>query len=139
MLGHELRNPLMPIVTALALMRQRDDSVFMKERAIIERQARHMVRLIDDLLDVSRIVRGKLQLQQHPIEIRQVLLGAIETAGPIIEQNEHTLVVDVAERGLVVVGTPIPPDPDHRQLAHQRCQVLGSGQDDLCRGHANRG
>jgi signal transduction histidine kinase len=104
MLGHELRNPLAPIVTALALMRQRNEWVFKKERTIIERQARHMVRMIDDLLDVSRISRGKVQLQRHPIEIRQVLLGAIETAGPIIEQNQHTLVVDVAERGLVVLG-----------------------------------
>ena len=104
MLGHELRNPLAPIVTALGLMRQRNEWVFRKERTIIERQARHMVRLIEDLLDVSRIARGKVQLQRHPVEIRQVVISSIETASPLIEQNKHTLVVDVADRGLAVLA-----------------------------------
>jgi signal transduction histidine kinase len=104
MLGHELRNPLAPIVTTLDLMRRKDPSLFARERAIIERQARHMARLIDDLLDVSRMTRGKVQLQQHPIEVRQVVVGALETAGPLIEQKKHRLVIDVAERGLVVLA-----------------------------------
>src|SRR5437879_7851865 len=61
-LGHELRNPLAPILTALHLMRLRDDERSENERAIIERQAQHLVRLVDDLLDVSRITRGKVEL-----------------------------------------------------------------------------
>ena len=59
MLGHELRNPLAPMLTALQLMRLRGDTVLERERIVIERQTRHLVRLVDDLLDVSRIARGQ--------------------------------------------------------------------------------
>src|SRR6185295_7066737 len=65
-LGHELRNPLAPILTALQLMTLRGDTSNLKERTIIDRQVRHLVRLVDDLLDVSRIARGKIELRQQP-------------------------------------------------------------------------
>ena len=65
MLGHELRNPLAPILTTLQLMQLRGSNVFEKERALIERQVRHLVRLVDDLLDVSRIARGKIALDRR--------------------------------------------------------------------------
>ena len=64
MLGHELRNPLAPILTALQLMRFRGIDGAEKERAVIERQAKHLVGLVDDLLDVSRITRGKVELKK---------------------------------------------------------------------------
>ena len=62
MLGHELRNPLAPILTTLQVMKLRGDGIFEQERALIERQVRHVVRLVDDLLEVSRITRGKISL-----------------------------------------------------------------------------
>jgi PAS domain S-box-containing protein len=94
MLGHELRNPLAPIVTALQLMKLRAADVFEKERSIVERQVRHMITLVDDLLDVSRITRGKVELNQEPVELAATVHKALELAGPLIEQRQHT--VDVA-------------------------------------------
>ena len=101
MLGHELRNPLAPIVTALHLMRLRDDETFHKERSLIERQVNHLVRLVDDLLDVSRITRGRVELKRERIEMSEVVAKAIEMASPLIEQRQHQLAIDV-RRGLAV-------------------------------------
>ncbi len=102
MLGHELRNPLAPIVTALQLMQLRGDETLYKERTIIERQVRHLVRLVDDLLDVSRITRGKVELKRERIEISGIVAKAIEMASPLIEQRRHSLKVDVPRGGLAV-------------------------------------
>jgi GAF domain-containing protein len=68
MLGHELRNPLAPVLTALELLKLRGDGAAAREREIIERQVRHLVRLVDDLLDVSRITRGKIVLRRQPLD-----------------------------------------------------------------------
>jgi PAS domain S-box-containing protein len=103
MLGHELRNPLAPILTTLQLMRLRRGDGLEKERAIIERQAEQLVRLIDDLLDVSRITRGKIELKRERVELAEVVAKAIETAGPLLEQRKHQLTVNVP-RDLVVDG-----------------------------------
>ena len=102
MLGHELRNPLAPILTALQLLRLRGIEAGEKERSVIERQVRHLVSLVDDLLDVSRITRGKIQLQRSPVEIADVVAKAIETASPLLEQQRHTLKVTVPRHGLTV-------------------------------------
>ncbi len=103
MLGHELRNPLAPILTAIDLMRLRGGDAFAKERAVIERQVRHVVRLVDDLLDVSRMTRGMVTLVKQPVEIADCVASAIELASPLLEQRSHTLTVDVP-RGLIVDG-----------------------------------
>ena len=105
MLGHELRNPLAPIVTALQLMRLRGETGSSRERAIVERQVRHMVRLVDDLLDVSRITRGKVELRRERIELQDAVSRAVEIASPLFEQKQHHLSVDVP-RGLAVDGDP---------------------------------
>ncbi len=102
MLGHELRNPLAPIVTALQLMRLRDDGAVHKERTIIERQVNHLVRLVDDLLDVSRITRGKIELKRERIELAEVVAKAIEMASPLIEERRHRLTLRVPRQGLLV-------------------------------------
>ena len=102
MLGHELRNPLAPIVTALQLMELRGDETLYKERTIIERQVRHLVRLVDDLLDVSRITSGKIELKRERIEISETVAKAIEMASPLIEQRRHRLKVDIPRSGLAV-------------------------------------
>ncbi|HEY5675472.1 MAG TPA: ATP-binding protein, partial [Myxococcales bacterium] len=107
MLGHELRNPLSPIVTALQLMRLRGDSSSPRERAIIERQVKHLVALVDDLLDVSRITRGKIELRREPVEIAEVIARAVEMSSPLLEQRAHQLTVDAPRgRGLRVEGDP---------------------------------
>src|SRR5262249_23213647 len=105
-LGHELRNPLAPIVTALHLMRLRGVDKIERERIVIERQANHLVRLVDDLLDVSRITRGKVTLTRQRIEMAEVVARAIEIASPILEQRRHNLSVKVASRGLAVDADP---------------------------------
>lgn len=91
MLGHELRNPLAPILTALQLMTLRGDDKTQKERAVIERQVRHLVRLVDDLLDVSRITGGKIQLNRERLDLSSVLSRALELASPLLEQRRHQL------------------------------------------------
>ena len=106
MLGHELRNPLSPILTALQLMKLRGESGLERERMVIERQVRHMARLVDDLLDVSRIARGKVALRDELVEIPEVVAKAIEVATPLLEQRSHLLEVDVAP-GLLVRGDAI--------------------------------
>ena len=106
MLGHELRNPLAPIATALMLMRERSDGTPSRERVIIERQVGHLTRLVDDLLDVSRITRGKIELRRERVKIAQSVREAIDTANPLLEERGHTLFVDVAPHGLDVCGDP---------------------------------
>lgn len=105
-LGHELRNPLAPILTAVNLMRLRGDSGLEKERSVIERQAQHLVRLVDDLLDISRITTGKVELKKQRVEVGEVIAKALEMASPMLEQRQHQLRVDVPAGGLVVDGDP---------------------------------
>jgi signal transduction histidine kinase len=106
-LGHELRNPLAPIVTALDLMTMSGKQGFERERDVIRRQAEHLIRLVDDLLDVSRVTSGKLQLKREPLELWSVIEHAIEVASPLFEQRHHRLLVDVARTSLVVEGDAI--------------------------------
>ena len=107
MLGHELRNPLAPIQTALQLMRLRGDTSADRERTVIERQVRHLTRLVDDLLDVSRIAQGKVDLKRERIGLADVIAKAIELTSPLIEQRRHSLDVQVPREGLHVDGDPV--------------------------------
>jgi CheY-like chemotaxis protein len=106
MLGHELRNPLAPIATALHLMKLRAGGALEKERAVIERQTAHLTRLVDDLLDVSRITRGKVELRRRRVETSDVVARAIEMVSPLLEERQHRLTIAVPSRGLVVDGDP---------------------------------
>ena len=101
-LGHELRNPLSPILSALELMRLRGITGAEKERAIIERQAEHLVRLVDDLLDVSRIAQGKVRLNREIVEINAIVERAIEMASPLLDERRQLLHMNVQESGLLV-------------------------------------
>jgi len=102
MLGHELRNPLAPIVTAIELM-NRAGGPFEWERAVITHQTRHLSRLVDDLLDISRITGGKVDLAHERLELVDLVISGIEIAGPLLKQQGHRLHVDVAD-GLVIEG-----------------------------------
>ena len=95
LLGHELRNPLAPIRTALDLMRVRYPEHAVKEREVIERQVQHMMRLVDDLLDLARLSSGSLNLKREPCELLSELQRAIEVASPLFEAKQHRLELDV--------------------------------------------
>ncbi|WP_322029170.1 PAS domain S-box protein [Paraburkholderia sp. J76] len=102
-LAHELRNPLAPIANALHLMRH---SAFPKESAAIldmlERQVHHMVRLIDDLMEVSRITRGKIGLVKAPVGLAEIIENAVETSRPAIDQARHELSITLPDTPLVL-------------------------------------
>lgn len=106
MLSHELRNPLAPIVSALHLMKLRDPGAFLPERVAIERQTTHLVRLVDDLLDISRITQGKVDLKKEHVELAEVVARAVELSSPLLEQRRHHLAMAVPSRGLAVHGNP---------------------------------
>ena len=107
MLGHELRNPLAPILIALDLIAMQGPDAHEREHAIIERQVNHLVHLVDDLYDTSRIKNGKMALQCETIELAEVVSRAVEMAGPLINTHGHVLSVDVQRRGLAVHGDVI--------------------------------
>jgi signal transduction histidine kinase len=107
MLGHELRNPLAPILTSLQLMRMKEPGHLEHERDIIERQVVHLVHLVDDLLDVSRVVQGKIELKKSRIPLAELVARAVETASPLFEQKAQKLAVDVPREGFDVDADPI--------------------------------
>jgi PAS domain S-box-containing protein len=104
-LAHELRNPLAPIRTSLEIAR-RAPAAPAAQRAleVAERQTRHMVRLIDDLLDVSRISRGTISLRNEPVQLAAVLGAAVESSRPLIDARRHHLDVAPADAALVILG-----------------------------------
>jgi signal transduction histidine kinase len=104
MLGHELRNPLSPILTVLQLMNLRGEKALASERATIERHVQHVERLVDDLLDVSRLTRGKIPLEREVIDLAEVISRAIEMSSPLIEERFHELVVSAPEGTVFVDG-----------------------------------
>ena len=93
MLAHELRNPLAPMRNALHLLKMPDAEppVAQHARAIMDRQLSHLVRLVDDLLDVSRIVRGKVELRRELTDLRTIVQRAVETAQPALDAHGHRL------------------------------------------------
>lgn len=95
MLGHELRNPLAPVLNALHVARVTGGTLGERERMIVERQVRHMARLVDDLLDVSRLRRGAVDLHLEPIDARALVSEAVEMTRPLFDEQHQTLVVDV--------------------------------------------
>ena len=102
LLAHELRNPLAPIRYALAANKKQGRTPDQQRRAeeVIERQVTHMSRLLDDLLDVSRITRGALELKKSPTELTLVVGSAIETARPVLDAKHHTLALDLPQQAV---------------------------------------
>ncbi|MFO0968892.1 MAG: PAS domain S-box protein [Gemmataceae bacterium] len=117
LLAHELRNPLAPIRNGLQVMRlsEGDASAVAQARGILERQLGHMVRLIDDLLDISRISRNKMELRRSRVLLADVVSSAVETSRPIIEAARHELTVSLPTE-------PVCLDADLTRLA----QVFGN-------------
>jgi len=107
-LAHELRNPLAPLGNSLQIMRlaARDEATVSHARDVMERQLQQLVRLVDDLLDVSRITRGTLELRRRRIEISAVLLSAVEASRPLIEAPFHELSLKLPSESVYVDGDP---------------------------------
>jgi signal transduction histidine kinase len=106
MLAHELRNPLAPILNAVQLIRKKplSDPQLLWSRDVIERQLGHLTRLVDDLLDVSRITRGKINLSRETVEVADLVARAVETVQPLIVERGHRLILDVASESIRVFG-----------------------------------
>ena len=107
MVGHELRNPLSPILIALELMRIKGVGALAREHAAIERQAHHLVRLVDDLLDVARIAQGKVTLRLERVEVSKLLAQALETVSGLLEERRQSLELDVPAQGLAISADPV--------------------------------
>jgi len=118
MLSHELRNPLAPLRNGLQIMRLADDrAALVQARTMMERQLGQMVRLIDDLLDLSRIAQGKIELRKQRIDLATVVRDAVETSGPFIEACGHELTVALPPRTVYV-------DADRTRLAQVFVNLL---------------
>jgi len=119
LLAHELRNPLAPLGNGLNVLRLAagDASVIASARAMMERQLSHMVRLVDDLLDVSRIGQNKIELRRSRVQLADVLSSAVETARPLIDAAGHELSVSLPER-------PVFLDADLTRLAQVFSNLL---------------
>ena len=106
MLAHELRNPLAPISTAAQMLRLSgaDPKRIAHASEVISRQVRHMVELVDDLLDVSRVTRGLVELERETVDLKSVIQNAIEQARPLIEKKGHTLSTRLGAANVTVVG-----------------------------------
>jgi signal transduction histidine kinase/ActR/RegA family two-component response regulator len=109
MLAHELRNPLAPIRNALHILRLTSEQDAPSERLadMLERQVSHMVRLVDDLLEVSRITHGKIELRRECVAVETVIASAVEASRPLIESSGHLLSVDVANETMVLDADPV--------------------------------
>jgi len=121
MLAHELRNPLAPIRNGIQLLRLSEGHVDLRAQTVdmIDRQTAQLVRLVDDLLDVSRITSGKMALQKSAVELSTVIAAAVETCRPAIEACRHALATDLPAESLLVHA-------DFVRLAQVVCNLLNN-------------
>ncbi len=106
MLAHELRNPLAPIRTALQVLRMRGGA-FDRPHEIIDRQTANLARLVDDLLDVSRLTRGRIELRSELVDLTVIVPRAVDSVRQLVEQRKHELAVAVPPEPLFIAGDPV--------------------------------
>jgi signal transduction histidine kinase/CheY-like chemotaxis protein len=109
-LAHELRNPLAPIRNAVEVMRRADPenhAVHQRSQQVIARQVDHLARLVDDLLDVARISKGKIRLKQVPTELAAFVETAVEAIQPLIDSRGHQLIVELPANPVQIMGDPV--------------------------------
>lgn len=128
-LAHELRNPLAPMVNALALVAspRADSTVTQRAYGIIERQLAHMVRLVDDLLDVSRITRGKLVVRKQTVELAGILQSAVDTVRPLLEARDHELALSLPQQPIYLLADPIRLSQVFSNLLNNSAKYTESG------------
>jgi signal transduction histidine kinase/ActR/RegA family two-component response regulator len=108
-LGHELRNPLAPLLTGLQLLRiaGQSDPEVLHLATVMERQLQHLIRLVDDLLELSRITRGVIDVRRTPLDLRRVIHTAVETCRSAIAANRHELSVSMPDERVTVIGDAV--------------------------------
>ncbi|GLI92363.1 CheR family methyltransferase [Methylocystis echinoides] len=108
-LAHELRNPLTPIHTTLQVMKRANlpEEEVARLHGLIERQTSHLIRLVDDLLDVARITRGKIELRRQPVDVRSAVTQALETTRPLTEGRRQLVTVALPDEALTVDADPM--------------------------------
>lgn len=109
MLAHELRNPLAPIRSGLDLLDMEgvDPETAAWARDMMKQQVQHMVRLVDDLLDVSRIMRGKVQLRREPVQLAEIIGRSVQTARPLIDAQGHQIILSVPHTPIWIEADPV--------------------------------
>ncbi|WP_158501558.1 CHASE domain-containing protein [Vitiosangium sp. GDMCC 1.1324] len=129
MLAHELRNPLAPVLTAVQLMERKEQSGqdTHRERDVVERQVHHMRRLVDDLLDVSRVTRGKIQLQKRPLELVAAVGRALEMTRPFAESRGHSLRLELPDGPLWAEADPVRLEQVLTNLLHNAAKYSEPG------------
>ena len=128
-LAHELRNPLAPMRNALELLRRSDTNAVINQRAraTMERQLSHMVRLVDDLLDLSRINSDKLQLQKQPVALSEVVSQAVETVRPLIAEARHELSIELPSEPLQLNADTVRLSQAFSNLLNNACKYTDPG------------
>ncbi len=126
-LAHELRNPLAPISNAISMLKLAQGNAEITGRAteMIERQTAHLVRLVDDLLDLSRISRGKMELRRKRIELATVIKQAVETCSPIAEAAGQELIVELPTESIYLDADPVRLAQVVSNILHNACKFAG--------------
>ncbi len=129
MLAHELRNPLAPILHAVNALRQLDPGSTQADwcKEVIERQVLHLSRLVDDLLDISRITQGKVKLQKERVDLHSVIHRAVETVRPFVESRRHELVLDLPPEPMVLEGDLVRLAQVVANLLHNAAKYTQNG------------
>ena len=139
-LAHELRNPLAPIRNSLQILKMPrvDAATVERSRDMMERQVHHLVRLVDDLLDVSRVMRGKIELRRERVELATVVARAVETVQPLVDAQGHRFERPPAVRIPAPRRRPGAARPGRRQPPDERRQVHGAERSHLADGRTGR-
>ena len=129
MLAHELRNPLAAIFSAVELMRQSDDvaDILARTEAVIERQGRHMARLLDELLDISRVTHGKIELRKRAIDLCSLVRDTVQANETVIRSREHHVITDLADEPLWIAADPVRLEQVLTNLLHNAVKYMEPG------------
>ena len=129
MLAHELRNPLAPIMNAAHVMRIHapSDDTLLWAIGMVERQTRHLTHLVDDLLDVSRITRGKIELQHELVTLRSVMQNVAESSRPYMQERSHEFIIEPPEENLWLDADPIRLEQILNNLLHNAAKYTPRG------------
>ena len=128
-LAHELRNPLAPIRNSLHILRlsRSCDPAAEMVGEMMERQIGHLVRLVDDLMEVSRITRGKIELRTEPIELAAVIRSAVEASRPLIDASRHQLAISLPTDPLIINGDPVRLSQVFANLLNNAATYMAEG------------